>query len=51
MFIREKENGNGQGPCVLWDYANEQFKSGDALYQLLKEYTSQGELTYPIVYI
>ena len=51
FFIGNAENGNGSGPCVLWDYSNEQYYSGRSLYNTLKNYVQAGTITYPIVFI
>lgn len=51
FFIGEQEDGNGKGPCVLWDYSNEQYYSGRSLYNTLKNYVTTGDITYPIVFV
>lgn len=51
FFIGEAEDGNGKGPCVLWDYSNEQYYAGRSLYNTLKNYVTTGDISYPIVFI
>lgn len=51
FFIGEKEDGFGKGPCALWDYSNETYYQGKALYNTLKYYVEQGDINYPIVYL
>lgn len=51
FFIGKSEDNLGNGPCVLWDYANEKYYTGRSLYSTLKNYVQTGDITYPIVFL